>query len=147
MKIEYLVLADAAQVGNGKLFILGGGWSIFRSGNYPAPAQLAVGLGFLISWNETGTQFPLSITLADEAGVPIIPEITGQIQASKSGQLPEGITQKVPLAVNLSVSIPHPGRYTITATAGASRIETFFDAIYVGKSGEPIPHPAGERGN
>ncbi|MGH7814566.1 MAG: DUF6941 family protein [Candidatus Binataceae bacterium] len=149
MKIEFLVLADSAQVADGKLFILGGGWGVFRSGNYPAHAQLAVGLNMLIPWEEAGGKFPLSITIADDTGVPIIPEITGQIQAANSAQLPKGTIQKAPLAVNLNVSLPHPGRYTISAAAGASRIETFFDAIFVGKTAAattPVA-PAQEPGN
>jgi len=148
MKIEFLVLADAAQVADGKLYIMGGGWGIFRSGNYPAHAQLAVGLNMLIPYEEAGGKFPLSISIADDAGVLIVPEITGQIQAADSGQLPKGTIQKAPLAVNMNVSLPRPGRYTISAVAGTSRIETFFDAIYVGKPQAAMSaKPANEPGN
>ena len=45
MKIDYALLADAAQSVGGKMFVLGGGWNIFRSANYPAPVQLAIAVG------------------------------------------------------------------------------------------------------
>jgi uncharacterized protein DUF6941 len=147
MKIEFLILADAAQVANGKLFVLGGGWGVYRSGNYPAQAQLALGVSILIGWNETGVKHPLNITIADEAGVPIIPELKGQVEAGRSEEVPQGSTQKVPLAVNLNLSIPRPGKYAIVVTAGAARSETFFDAIFVGRKAEVTTAGPGELGN
>src|SRR5260370_39611657 len=39
MKIEYALLADAAQAVGGKGFVLGGGWDLFRAASYPAPVQ------------------------------------------------------------------------------------------------------------
>ena len=45
MKIEYALLADAAQAVGGKVFVLGGGWNLFGAASYPAPVQFAVAIG------------------------------------------------------------------------------------------------------
>ena len=58
MKIDYAVLADAAQAVGGKIFILGGGWNVFRSAIYPAPVQLAVAVGLGFAGNEVGGRHP-----------------------------------------------------------------------------------------
>lgn len=147
MKIEFLILADAAQVANGKLFILGGGWSVYRSGNYPAQLQLALGLSFLIGWSEAAIRHSVSITIADEAGLPIIPEIKGHVEVGQPEELLKGTTQKALLAVNANIAIPHPGKYVVTATAGSFTAQTFFDAIFAGERIELPADPASERGN
>lgn len=151
MKIEYAVLADAAQAVGGKIFILGGGWNVFRSANYPAPVQLAVAIGIGFGGNEIGTQYAVKIVIADEAGVPVVPELNGQIETGQlAPDLPTGLPIKVPLAWNVSFAVPRPGRYGIVITVGTSQTELAFDAIFVGQKvqfGAPSSLPPSERGN
>jgi hypothetical protein len=131
VKTEFLILADAAQVANGKLFILGGGWSVYRSAVYPAQVQLALGISILIDWSEAGIRHPVTITMADAAGVLVIPELRGQVEAGKPAELGAGVTQRALLAVNAGLVIPRPGRYVVAAIAGASRAEVSFEAVFV----------------
>jgi len=152
MKIDYAVLADAAQSVGGKMFILGGGWNIFRSANYPAPVQLAVAVGIGFEPAEIGSRYPVKIVIADEAGVPVVPEMNGQIETGQpTPDLPPGLPVKIPVAWNVSFAVPRAGRYTIVITVGSSKIELSFDAIFVGQRvqfgpGSPSVPPA-ERGN
>ena len=151
MKIEYAVLADAAQAVGGKIFILGGGWNVYRSANYPAPVQLAVAIGMGFTSNEIGIRYPLKIVIADEAGVPVVPEFNGQIETGPAApDLPKSLPVKVPLAWNVSFAVPHPGRYGIVITVGSSQAELSFDAIFVGQRVQFGPEssvPPAERGN
>ncbi|MFZ0659939.1 MAG: hypothetical protein WAM05_14540 [Candidatus Binataceae bacterium] len=133
MKIESPILADAAQAANGKLFILGGGWSIYRSASYPVPVQL--GLAFVVSLNanEVGARYPLGITIADEAGVPVVPPMQGQINVGPPAPgSPKGSPIKMPFAINIGVQVPRVGRYVIEIKAGSSKAQLEFDAIFVG---------------
>jgi hypothetical protein len=148
VRIEFLILADAAQVAGGKLFILGGGWSVYRSPAYPAQIQLALGLSILIDWQEAGIRYPVSITIADEAGVPVIPELRGEVEVGKSPEVPPGTTQRALFPLNTVFAVPRAGKYVVTATAGTSRAQTFFDAIFAGTAQMPIPpEPGLGRGN
>ena len=45
-----MLLCDAAQVSDGKLFILGGGWSMTG----PDPVPSAVALKIDVDWHEAG---------------------------------------------------------------------------------------------
>ncbi len=140
MKLEFLVVADAAQVADGKLFMLGGGWMFHRAASYPAPAQFGVAVSILVPWNEAGIRYPSTLTIADEAGVPIIPTLNGHFEVGKSEQVPEGTMQRALVAVNfVAIQIPRPGRYVIAATAGTSKIETSFESVFVGKRVELTP--------
>ena len=38
MRVEYVMVADAAQVTGGKLYVLGGGWNQYRAASFPAPS-------------------------------------------------------------------------------------------------------------
>jgi hypothetical protein len=151
MKIDYMVLADAAQAVGGKIFILGGGWNVFRAANYPAPVQLAVAAGIGFSGNEIGSRYPLKIAILDETGVLVVPELNGQID---TGQLmvdiPQGLPIKTPMAWNVSFPVPRPGRYRIVLSVGPAQAEVSFDAIVVGQKIAFSPEaskPSGERGN
>ena len=151
MKIDYAILADAAQAVGGKMFILGGGWNVYRSASYPAPIQLAVAIGIGFSSGEIGNRYPLKIVIADEAGVPIVPEFTGQIENGQPApDLPKEVPVKVPLAWNVSLAVPRPGRYGIVITVGNAQADLSFDAIFVGQRvqfGPGSQMPPAERGN
>jgi uncharacterized protein DUF6941 len=149
MKIEYALLADAAQAVGGKIFVLGGGWNLFRSPNFPAPVQLAVAIGLGFTFDEVGAKYPLSVVIADEAGVPIIPEMKGQVETGQSApDVPRTATVKIPVAINVNLSLPHPGTYGIVVTAGTSTAQLSFEAIFAGQKVEfPPEESAPERGN
>jgi len=146
MKIEFLILADAAQVVGGKLFMLGGAWNLHRSGNYPSQFQFSVALSILVPWNEAGIRHPFTLTIADDAGVPVIPQIQGQFEVGKE-QIPEGTTQRALVSVNIAMAVPHPGRYIVSSTAGASKVDTTFDAIFIGQKVALAPETSSEKGN
>jgi len=149
MRIEYALLADAAQAVGGKVFVLGGGWNLFRAANYPAPVHLAIAMGLGFTSDEVGIKYPLNVVIADEAGVPIIPEMKGQVE---TGQLaldsPKGASVKIPVAINVNMSVPHPGTYGIVVTAGSSTAQLSFEAIFAGQKVQFAPEGSvPERGN
>ena len=149
MKIEYALLADAAQAVGGKIFVLGGGWNLFRAANYPAPVHLAVAIGLGFTSDEVGVKYPLNVVIADEAGVPIVPEMKGQVETGQlAPDIPKGTSVKIPVAINVNMSLPHPGTYGIVVTAGSSSTQLSFEAIFAGKKVQFAPEgSAPERGN
>jgi len=133
VKIESLMLADAAQAANGKLFILGGGWSVYKAPNFPMPIQMA--LAFMVSFSSTeiGIKYPINVAIADEAGVPIVPEMKGQIEVGPPPpEMPKGASHKLPFALNMGLQIPRAGKYGIVVTVGSFKAEIRFDAIFIG---------------
>jgi hypothetical protein len=147
MKIEFLILADAAQVVGGKLFMLGGAWNLHRSGNYPSQFQFSVALSILVPWNEAGIRHPFTLTIADDAVLPVMPKIQGQFEVGKSGQIPEGTAQRALVSVNITMAVPRPGKYIVYATAGSSKVDTTFDAIFIGQKVEFTAEGSSEKGN
>lgn len=148
MKINFVLLADAAQSIGGKLFVLGGDWNTYRSGSYPVTVQIAIAFSISFTPNEIGIKFPMKIVIADETGIPIIPPMQGQIEMGQTGEQPKGIAPKLPVAINLGIQIPRPGKYEIVVTVGSSKVPVAFNAIFTGQKVEiGFPESDKERGN
>lgn len=62
-----MMLADAAQVSDGKLFVLGGGWQFIGSPQSP----YAVAIIVAVPWTETNKKHRLSVALHDSDGNPV----------------------------------------------------------------------------
>jgi hypothetical protein len=55
---------------------------------------------------------------------------------------------KIPVAININMSLPHPGTYGIVVTAGPATTQLSFEAIFAGQKVEFEPEgSAPERGN
>ncbi|MGH7897657.1 MAG: DUF6941 family protein [Candidatus Binatia bacterium] len=131
MKVEFLILCDAAQVVDGKLYMLGGAWNVHRSPVFPVNVQFGLALAANVEWEETGRKHPVSVVIADEAGVPLL-KLGGELEVGRSAELPRG-PQRALIAVNGSLKLPRPGRYFAQATAGTSTANLSFDSLLVGK--------------
>ncbi len=113
-----LLLADAAQVADGKLYVLGGGWSV--TGPDPTPSAVAIKVG--VDWHEFNDTHHWELFLEDadgglvsfdtpEGAQPI--EVRGDFSASAPPGVPVGTPVDVPIAVNFSPLPLAPGaRYT-----------------------------------
>ena len=101
-----MLLCDAAQVADGKLYILGGGWSLTG----PAPAPSAIAVKIEIDWHEAVTSHHWELWLENADGQPVsietaegpqMVEIRGDFEVGRPEGIPEGSPIDLPLAVNL----------------------------------------------
>ncbi len=113
-----MLLADAAQVADGKLYILGGGWSLTG----PDPTPSAVAIKIEVGWNETDQEHHWELFLEDADGGPVMVEtpdglqpveIRGELAVGKPEGILEGTPVDVPMAINLGPLVLNPGtRYS-----------------------------------
>jgi hypothetical protein len=111
MKVT-LLLADAAQAAGGKLYILGGGWSITG----PGPSTCALALKVEVPWDQANQRHRFELSLVDEDGRQVIlPSDQGERPIDINGEFevgrPPGLLPGTPidyvLAVNFA-SVPFP---------------------------------------
>ena len=112
-----MFLCDSAQVSEGKLYILGGGWSVTG----PAPAPSAIALKIDVGWNEAEQAHHWELFLVDADGQEVVldtpdgphpVEIRGDFQVAKPTGVPEGSPIDVALAVNIGpLPLPADGRF------------------------------------
>jgi hypothetical protein len=109
-----MLLADAAQEVNGKLYVLGGGWSV--TGPDVPPMSLAIKLD--VPWSAANQAHRFEIVLVDTDGHPVRGaeggvevRVDGQFEVGRPAGLPAGSDIDVAFAVNVPPFPLAPGRY------------------------------------
>jgi hypothetical protein len=102
------MLCDAAEAVNGKLYILGGGWSV--TGPAPAPSALAIKVD--VPWTEANRKIPVVVELLTaDGGVVNLSDALGNPQPVKIGLeievgRPPGVPHGTPLDATLAFAVP-----------------------------------------
>src|SRR5262249_55815553 len=112
-----MILADAAEASEGKLYVLGGGWNITG----PEPSPSAIAILFEVSWDLTNMRHPWRLELVDSDGEAVMVEtplgsqafvLEGDFEVGRPPGVTPGTGLNVPLAINLGpVQLPPGGRY------------------------------------
>lgn len=120
MRADYMVLADAATIADGKHYIHGAGWDTLGSMSFPfdQPA-IAVAVLFRVPWNDANHPHMVELDIVNADGVSILPNppgpLRGPITVGRPPQITPGNDLLVPLAFNLlAVRFQSPGTYVVT---------------------------------
>jgi hypothetical protein len=107
------MLADAAQVQGGKLFVLGGGFDTIRARSFPA-VHRAISLAMVaeIDPDERHRDLEIVISLIDEDGHPLGIEAKGKLRVGAPATLPPGSSSIVPIVSPFAnIEFPEPKGY------------------------------------
>jgi hypothetical protein len=109
-----LILADYAVVSDGKLTIVGGGWS--QTG--PEPGSFGIGLLIQVPWDQANSLHKFSVELLDADGVAVVFDegeepvaFGGDFEVGRPPGLKPGTPLDFPVAVNATPLPLEPGRY------------------------------------
>jgi hypothetical protein len=102
-----MLLCDAAQAIGGKLYILGGGWSVTG----PAPVPSAVALYIQVPWDRSHEQHTFKLELLDADGNAVMTagpdgEQPVALEGGFETGRPPGVRPGTPLDVSLAVNVP-----------------------------------------
>lgn len=130
MEVEWLILADSAQVLGGKLFLLGGGWDVLTvNSGFPLDQRCAVAAAFRVPWNDTNQRHQIQIEIEDEDGQHKLATVGGEIEVGRPPGTPPGQDQRVQLAADFALRIEKPGTYRIVAKVGEATEYTTFRVV------------------
>lgn len=106
-----MLLADSAQVAEGKLYILGGGLSAIG----PHPQPLALAILIEVPWDRANKVHDWKIELLDADGTPVMAGdmpvlVGGEFEAGRPAGAEPGAPLPVPLAINISALPVEPGQ-------------------------------------
>ena len=106
-----LLLADAAQVADGRLFILGGGLNEIG----PGPQPMAIAMLLDVPWDQADSQHDWKFELLDEDGGPVFFDdqpilVGGQFETGRPEGVKPGSPLAVPLAINFTALPIEPGK-------------------------------------
>jgi hypothetical protein len=110
-----MMLADHAQVAEGKLYISGGGWSLTG----PGPVTCGVALLFYVPWDRTNRKTTFTLRLVDADGHAVTQpgpigtqpiQVGGQFEVGRPAGVPAGMDITVPIAINTAGLQLPPGK-------------------------------------
>ena len=115
MKVEWLILADSAQVVGNKLYLLGGGWDrLTVNKEFPAQQHVGIALALKVPWNQTNEKHQFEIEIASDDAVPIV-NIGGQFEVGRPPGIPPGSDQRIQVAADANIEFKRPGTFVILA--------------------------------
>ena len=115
MEVEWLIIADSAQVVGGKLYMLGGGYDrVTLPKAPPAHHSMAVAVAFRVPWNETNMKHNFELEILDGDGHKIVGG-NGQFEVGRAAGIPPGQDQRTQLAMTIGWQVGRLGSYEAVA--------------------------------
>ncbi len=121
MKLDWMILANAAEIHGGLLTMMGGGWdTVTPGGETPPGTPAAYVRGSLVArilMNRSETERPhvFEIRVMDGDGENIAPALEGEFTATLSPDLPTGWDQSFLIAIDMTgMPLPVVGMYEMT---------------------------------
>jgi hypothetical protein len=113
--VEWLILADAAEVVGNKLYLLGGGWDVLTvNSGFPVVHAFAVAVSFRVPWSETNRPFAVEVEMQDADG-NVLATVAGKTEVGRPPGIPVGHPQRTQIAANMALPLAKPGTYVIIA--------------------------------
>jgi hypothetical protein len=132
MELDFALLADSAQVSDGKTYILGGGVSIVYREQYPAPLGVSLVFQLKVERAETDTDHQIRVLTMDADGNPVLPEIQGTFKVQPP---PRSAPRNIPLVIPLVIAFPplpviqRPGAYDVQILVDGRHLKTLPFAV------------------
>jgi hypothetical protein len=120
--VDFLILANHAEVQNGLLYLAGGGWSEHHRGvppqGQPPPSSIGIAVGVRVPWTDTNTPLQLMLAVEDADGMASLVSVAAGVTTGRAPNLPPGSDQIVVMAFNVHIQFPHAGEYRVIARLG-----------------------------
>ncbi|MFQ5874745.1 MAG: hypothetical protein ACE5JL_13250, partial [Dehalococcoidia bacterium] len=135
MEVEWLILADSAQVVGNKLYLLGGGWDrLTVNTGFPLAQRCAVALSVRVPWNETNQKHTFEVEVTSEDPNTEEPKsllkVGGQFEVGRPAGISQGQDQRIQLAIDTNLRLETPGIHVIVARIeGQEKQRTSFNVV------------------
>jgi hypothetical protein len=124
MKITTALLADAALVANGKLYIHGGGWDTIHAAAFPTTQPtMSLALMLQVEYSEALVDIPIMIELLDddenEAGL----KTEAKLNVGHPAGMKAGAPLFIPQVLTLNMMpFGNPGQYRFKVSSGEKEL-------------------------
>jgi hypothetical protein len=135
-----MLLCDYAEELNGKLYVMGGGWS--RNFTPGQPSNMALAIKLTIPWNEANRPYDINVRLVDHNHEQVTNDegndigILGKVEVGRPPGLRPGSDLGSALALTFTGLVLEPGAYVWELLIDNKVLEsTTFDVV------DPNPQP------
>ena len=138
MEIEWLILADSAQVVGNKLYLLGGGWDRLNiNRDFPVNQRCAIAVAIKIPWNETNLKHELEVEVMSEDPDTEEPKslakINGQFEVGRPVGIPAGQDQRIQMAIDMGLRLDSTGTKTVIARIDGNEMRRLLFSVMSSK--------------
>jgi hypothetical protein len=129
--VDYMVVADAANVAEMKHYILGAGWDSLIAPTFPVTVtSIAVAILLRVPWNDANFPTRVEVDILDEDGHSILPNppgpLGGIVTIGRAATVPQGSDMVQPLVFNLSgVVFNRAGDYVVVTTLNGGEAKRY----------------------
>ena len=129
--IEFLFLANHAEVQNGLLYASGGGWyQIYRfmpeGESQPPTNHFAIATSVLVPWEETNQPHRLNISIVRDGDGPLLVQAEVAIEVGRPPGLLPGTDQRAVFALPIDIAFPEQGVHRVVAQVGEETRSVIF---------------------
>ena len=133
VEVDFLLLADRAEVLNGKLYMMGGAWDRRQVRDISSPLSITIVVGVLVPWNLTNEPHRLRIRIEDEDGTLVPPDVEATINVGRPVNATQGQSFRATAVINNRWALPRHGTYRVVAAmAGQDQKRVTFYAVEQG---------------
>ncbi|MBK7127689.1 MAG: hypothetical protein IPH65_17515 [Dehalococcoidia bacterium] len=117
MDIDYLILAEHAEVTGSKLYLMGGGWDTMNVPDAPANVRITAVAGIRVEWDETNVSLPVVVRVDDDDAQEVF-RLDGQMNVGRPPQLLPGTSQLSQMTFVLQLQLKALGGYRVSLAVG-----------------------------
>lgn len=117
-QVEFVILADRAEVLNGKLYMMGGGWDRLTLADLSQPTGINFAVGLQIPWNFTNQELTLTLSVESEDGQGVHGDLRGSVNVGRPPDAIPGQSFHFVLAAGAPIKFPQYGGYRVVAAVG-----------------------------
>ena len=112
IQLSSILLAERAQVSDGKLYVMGGGFDCVRH-TLPVGLDASLALILEVPWGLLETPYRVQLELADADGVVAGFRKGFELASSPPERWRQGVPLTVPLVFPVRAELDEPGRYAV----------------------------------
>ena len=117
MDIDYLILAEHAEVTGSKLYLMGGGWDTMNVADVPSNVRITAVAGIRVEWDETNVSLPVVVRVDDDDAQEVF-RLDGQMNVGRPPQLLAGTSQLSQMTFVLQLQLKALGGYRVSLAVG-----------------------------
>jgi hypothetical protein len=122
MELGFLLLTDASEAHDGKVFVLGGGWNALRFPEVPAQWAFGIALGLDVAWDETNRRHEIEVAIEDPDGAGIADPFTVELEAGRPAGMPVGHEQRFVMSIGTSSTFSVWGPHAVVVRANGETL-------------------------
>ena len=123
-QIEWLILADAAEVVNKKLYLMGGGWDRITVNKLPYRHSMAAALSILVPWTESNILRSFAIEIQTADGKQIAKEPAQFEVGRPPGAIP-GQPLRAQVSLDMQLELEGLGTFVVIASVEGGEDQRF----------------------